>query len=165
MFDMNKDNLNVFVVPCQMYEKKSNSIIGIYNNVEIENKEMDLCVFTGINYVGTGNQMEFKFDYFLKCLVDEDGSEQDGKKIPLFAISANRKLDLPKQDEHKTFETVFSQESKIPIPCSGLYELQLYMIDDEAELGESPNERYKKYQERKILPKSAFRFHIVNKDH
>ncbi len=39
-------NLNVFATVCKEYNRETNSIIGIYNKVEIENDRMDLCVFT-----------------------------------------------------------------------------------------------------------------------
>ena len=70
-------NLNVFVVACKEYNKESNSIIGIYNKVEIESNRMDLCVLTGINYVKSSDAKSgFVLDYYLKIKMVQDKKEK-----------------------------------------------------------------------------------------
>lgn len=156
-----KKNLNVFVVACKEYDKEKNSIIGIYNKVEIENNRMDLCVLTGINYVKSSDTKSgFALDYYLKCLKDKDNSGQEGKKIPLYAMSG--RIRSENQGVKYTADTVmFSEERNISIPCSGIYELQVFLTEESMIKENNTKERYKKYQDEEQLPQAAFRFEIV----
>ena len=42
----------------------------------------------------------------------------------------------------------------------GLFEIQAYIMEDDMNMEDDPTDRYKKYQERKKLPSSAFKFTI-----
>lgn len=154
-------NLNVFVVACKEYNKESNSIIGIYNKVEIESNRMDLCVLTGINYVKSSDAKSgFVLDYYLKCLEDKDGSGQEGKKIPLYALSGSLRSES-QGVEYTANTAIFSEEKNISIPCSGIYELQVFLVEESMIKENDAKERYKTYQDEKQLPQAAFRFEIV----
>lgn len=154
-------NLNVFAAVCKEYNRETNSIIGIYNKVEIENDRMDLCVFTGINYVGRpDNQSDFALDYYLKCIEDKDDTGQNGKKIPLYGMSGRNHF-KDKEMKYMANSIMFSEERNIYVPCSGIYELQVYSTEESLLKEKNSKERYKKYQDDNQLPQSVFRFEIV----
>lgn len=61
-----------------------------------------------------------------------------------------------------TADTVmFSEERNISIPCSGIYELQVFLTEESMIKENDTKERYKKYQDEEQLPQAAFRFEIV----
>lgn len=154
---MNK--VNVFAVPCKEYNQETNSIIGIYNQVEIENNRMDLCVFTGINYVGSDEKANVNLDYYLQCVKDEDGTGNDGKRLSLFAISGKNRLET-EYVQYGVYTGMLSHETNIPILCSGLYELQVFLTEEECLKNDSPKKRYERYKENGELPQAVARLKI-----
>lgn len=156
-------NLNVFVCVCKGFDEKTKSVIGFYNHITVKEKRMNLCVFTGLNYVGNDAEHEFKLDYYLKCIKDFDRSGQQGKRIPLFAIAGNRNTKDENNDEYITYENMFAQSRDMTIPCSGEYEIQVYQMENDMQMEDDPNMRYKKYQDKGIIPYSTFRF-IIDKE-
>lgn len=155
------NSLNIFVSACQGFDIKDNSVIGFYNEIKVKEDHMDLCVFTGINYVGNGEDANFKLDYYLKCIEDYDNTGQEKKKIPLFAISSNRNEEEDQGSDYVTYESMFTQGRSMSIPCSGLYEIQVYRMLDDMKMDDNPNDRYKEYHEKSIFPISAFKFKII----
>lgn len=153
------NNLNIFAVPCKGYDQETNSIIGIYNQVEIENNRMDLCVFTGINYVGSDEKANFNLDYYLRCIKDEDGTGKEGKRLALFAMSGKNRLET-QYFQYGAYTGMLSHETNIPILCSGLYELQVFLTEEECLQNDNPKERYERYKENGELPQAAVRFEI-----
>ena len=153
-------NLNIYVSACQGFDPKGNSVIGLYTDIKVKDPYIDLLVFTGINYVGKEESAEFRLDYFLKCLEDRDFSGKDGKKIPLFAILGSTSARLEEKETYMVHSSMFTQGRTIPVPCSGLFEIQAYIMEDDMNMEDDPTDRYKKYQERKKLPSSAFKFTI-----
>ncbi|HBV81453.1 MAG TPA: hypothetical protein DEB74_01365 [Lachnospiraceae bacterium] len=156
------ENLNIYVSACQGFDPESNSVIGLYDGIKVKDLYMDLVVFTGINYVGKENNAKFRIDYFLKCVEDKDFSGNNGKKIPLFAIEGSTSARSEEKETYMVHSSTFTQKQRILVPCSGVFEIQAYIMEKDMNMEDDPTERYRKYQEGNKLPSSAFKF-IISK--
>lgn len=149
---------NVNIALCESYDNTTMSVTKFFNEVRAIDNKAKICVFSMLNYVGC-EEADLGLDYFVKCIKPEDERYQD-TKIPLFSIEAKKKEEN-QTEEYNVFESIFAQPKEISFPTKGIYEIQVYEIGESVRLIEKAVERYKKYQESKINPISAYRFMVV----
>lgn len=174
---MSKRNTNI--VLCREYDENTQSILGIINQIELERKsEPQTIVANIVTFIsGYGSDLEshYEMDYYIKCV--EDTSMSEDKKYSdrisyLFSVmmeqnekgnSVSTEGNMEQRASYSnTFQNIAQIEKKILLPCSGEFEIQVFMNNQTQE--KSAIKRYRNYIKEKVNPECIYYFNVKYAD-
>lgn len=157
----NMNGLNVNVGLCEKYDESTRSVQSFFNEVTTENNRATLCIFSMISYIGK-EKVTVELDYFLKCIKPLEDTEKDytNTKIPLYSLELVGIKNSDFKTDYEVFESIIAQSKNVKFPTKGIYQIEIYEMNDETKKIDQARERYNFYKEENILPISAFRFQV-----
>lgn len=174
---MSKRNTNI--VLCREYDESTQSILGIINQIELERKSetqpITTSIVTFISGYGCDLETHFEMDYYIKCVEDTsviDNNDYSNRISYLFSvrmeqnekgssISTEGKVQQ-RASYSNTFQNIAQIEKKILLPCSGEFEIQVFMNNQTQE--KSAIKRYKNYMRENVNPECIYYFNVKYKD-